>query len=287
MTADFPDWAAPQAHATAIAATGAPLLVLKQIVDRAVGQNLPATGSILRPASGAFTINQPGYEMWFNVASLGSPAPIVSVELQWTDSVSTALIEDETYWFYSGNANAHLVHGRGPSKADNLAVLMTNHDATHDVTISWVLLQTSRIFTREFWHTVTRNQQAPVFLGFTSVVHDIAGDVVSSQSVSVPASTTNNYLLPLYTGTVRLFGTGGPAAGNTQWAVNNSSDIAASSAAVFQGLNAQSGFAPFGLSSLYVPELGLPRSQCILSLNNTLTVAQVITAVMIAQEDRA
>ena len=284
---DFPDWQAPQAHANAISLTGAPPLVLKKVVDLGVGQSLPATGSILRPASGAFSINQPGYEMFFNVASLGSPAPIVSVELQWFDSFTNALMEDETYWFYSGNASGHLIHGRGPSKADQLVILMTNHDATHGVTISWTLLQVSRVFTREFWHTNTKNQQNPVFLGFTAATHDISSDVVASLSTSVPASTIDTFVLPLYTGTVRLYGQGGPAAGNIQWSVFNATDLGGSAANVVQGVSGQAGFAPFGPSSLYVPEVALPRSQCQLNINNTTTVAAVVAASMIAQEDRA
>ena len=284
---DFPDWQAPQAHANAISLTGAPPLVLKKVVDLGVGQSLPATGSILRPASGAFSINQPGYEMFFNVASLGTPAPIVSVELQWFDSFTNALMEDESYWFYSGNANGHLVHGRGPSKADQLVILMTNHDATHGVTISWTLLQVSRVFTREFWHTNTKNQQAPVFLGFTSVTHDIAADIVSAHSVSVPASTISPFLLPLYTGTVRLMGVGGAAAGSSQWSVTPSANLTAGSVPALQAANGQAGFAPLGPSSLYVAEVALPRAQCQLNLNNTLTAAQVISAQMTAQEDRA
>ena len=287
MTADFPDWTAPQAHANAISTTGAPPLVLKQVVDALIGQNIPANSSITRPASGQFAVNQPGYEIQLNVATLGGTAPIVSVELQWYDSTFGGQIEDEIYYFYSGNLNGHLIHGRGPSKGDRVVVVITNHDATSAVTVSYTLLQTSRTFTREFWHTLVKAGAAPVFPGFTAIAHNIAGNILGAQSGSLNASQLLTLVMPLYTGTCRINGTGANTAGMTTWSIATATDPVAGSSFGFQGVNGQSGFAPTGVTSLWVPEIALPRAQCQLRIQNSLTVAQTVLTTLTAQEDRA
>lgn len=284
---DFPDWTAPQANANAIATTGAPPLVLKQVVDVLIGQAINAGASVTRPASGQFPVNQPGYEIQLNVATLGATAPIVSVELQWYDSAFGGQIDDEIYYFYSGNLNGHLIHGRGPSKGDRVVVVITNHDATSQVTVSYTLLQTSRTFTREFWHTLIKAGAAPVFPGFTAVPHDIAANVLGAQSGSIAGSTTSTLVMPLYTGTCRLMGSGASTAGMTQWNIVTATDPVAGSSFSFQGVNGQTGFAPTGVTSLWIPEIALPRSQCQLRVQNILTVAQTVLTTLIAQEDRA
>lgn len=286
---DFPDWQAPAENARQISVTGAPPLVFKQLIDVLIGQNIPASSSVTRPATGNFKLNQPGYEIELNIASLTNPAPIVSVELQWYDSSFGALMEDETYYFYSGDVNGHQIHGRGPSKADRVVVVITNHSGAGGLTCSYTLLQTSRTFTREFWHTITKGGVTPSFLGFTALAHNIAGDLVGTRALSVPASQTDVTLMPFYTGTVRLFGTGplAVAAAAIQWIILATADPVAAANNLFQGSNGQSGFAPFGQSSLYAPDIALPRSQCELQISNTLTIAQNCTAILVAQEDRA
>lgn len=287
MTVDFPDWGAPQAHATAISTTGAPPLVFKQVIDALIGQSVPANSSITRPASGKFALNQPGYEIQFNVATLGATAPVVSVELQWYDSTFGALMDDETYYFYSGDLNGHFIHGRGPTKGDRVVVIITNRDPTSAVTVSYTLLQTSRTFTREFWHTITKAGAVPVFPGFTAITHNVTGNVLAAFSASVAASTTLTRIMPLYTGTARFMGVGASAAGQTTWSVQSVTDPLGSSEFPFQGINGQSGFSPDGTASLYVPDLALPRSQCQLLITNSLTVAQTVIFEIMAQEDRA
>jgi hypothetical protein len=284
---DFPDWQAPQAHATAISTTGAPPLVFKQVIDALIGTNIGASGSVTRPGSGQFSLNQPGYEIALNVATLGATAPIVSVELQWYDSAFGQLIDDETYFFYSGNLNGHFIHGRGPTKGDRVVVVITNHSGASGITVSYTLLQTSRVFTREFWRTITKNGVNPVFPGFTAISHNVSGNYLGFTNSSVPAGQTVAFLLPLYTGTARLFGQGAAAAGQTTWIMLPSADPVAGAVNSFQGVNGQSGFAPFGASSLYVEDIALPRSQAQLQIINSLTTAQPVITSLIAQEDRA
>lgn len=285
---DFPDEKAPDAHATAISLTGAPPLVLKRVLDVQVGTSIPAGGTLTRPASGAFAINQPGYEIQVNVGQVGGTAAIISVELQWYDSAFNGLIEDEIYYFYSGDVNGHQIHGRGPSKGDQVVVIVKDHSGASGVSFSYTLLQTSRTFTREFWHTIVKNQAFPAFPGFTAVTHDIGAGVIAGQAVSVPASTVDTFVLPLYTGTVRLFGvTSSASAGNNDWQVLAVTDLGVAGAVLLQGSNGQSGFAPDGVSSLYIPDTPLPRAQCVLKNVNLPAGIQTMTTAIVAQEDRS
>lgn len=288
MTADFPDWTAPQAHANAISTTGAPPLVFKRVVDLQVGTSIPANGVLTRPASGQFLLNQPGYEISLNVATLGATAPIISVELQWFDSAFQGLIDDEIYFFYSGDANGHLIHGRGPTKGDQVVVIVTNHSATSAVSFTYTLLQTSRVFTREFWKTIVKAGAFPAFPGFTPVTHDIGAGILCGQAVSVPASTTSKFVLPLYTGTVRLFGvTSSAVAANNSWNVLAVTDLITAGGPLLQVANGQTGYSPLGVTSAYVPDTPLPRAQCQLQNVNLPAGIQTMTTAIVAQEDRS
>lgn len=261
---------------------------VKQLADVLIGQAIAANSSDTRPAVGQFSIYHPGYEIQLNVATLAGTANIVSVELKWYDSTFGAIMHDETYYFYSGNLNGHLIHGRGPSKGDRLVVVITNHDAVNQVTVSYTLLQTDRVFTREFWTTITNGGIAPVFPGFTALNHNIAGNLVGTFAMLVPANTTEDLMMPFYTGTIRLMGTcPGAAVGTMQWLILPSADPSAAANYSYKGTNGQAGNSPFGVGSLYQGDIALPRSQARLQVVNTTAGAQNITAVLIAQEDRA
>ena len=287
MTADFPDWTAPQAHATAISTTGAPPLVFKRVIDALIGQNIPASGTLTRPASGSFSLNQPGYEILLNVASLTSPAPVVSVELQWYDSTFGQLLDDEIYYFYSGNLNGHFIHGRGPSKGDAVIVVVKNYSAAGGLTFTYTLLQTSRVFTREFWKTITKGGVNPAFLGFTAAPQNMPANVLCAQNTSLAASSSQVLILPLYTGTARLFGSGSAVAAAATWQITDSTEQVAGSQIFAQGTSGQTGFAPLGAGSLWLPDIALPRAQCQLTVVNNATAVQLISTNLMAQEDRA
>lgn len=286
---DFPDWTAPQAHATAISTTGAPSLVFKRLIDVLIGQSIAAASSITRPASGQFALNQPGYEIQLNVGTLGGTAPIVSVELQWFDSSFGARMDDEIYYFYSGNVNGHQIHGRGPTKGDQVVVIIHNYSATSAVTVSYTLLQTSRVFTREFWKTIGPNATAPVFPGFTAATMNPSSGALAVSTGSVAANGNTSLVLPLYTGTVAFTGlTTDTTAGNSEWDIVTATDQQVPQATVLAGRNGESGFAADGATSLYLPDVSLPRSQCTLNmLNHNATTTESLTGTMFAREDRS
>lgn len=286
---DFPDEQAPDAHARAISLTGAPPLVLKNILDLLLSTTLPALGTITRPASGLFTVNQPAYEILISLATSGTPAPVVSVELQWVESFTGFTLDSETYYLYSGDANGHLIHGRGPSKADRVKVIFKNYSGAVSTGINYVLLQTSRTFTREFWKTITKGGVQPVYPGLIAAASNASANVLSDDSHLLAANATISVILPFYTGTVRLFGTTtDTTVGNSRWFITPNSDQIAGSLATLEAANGEQGFAPLGPLSMYAPTLALPRSQCTLLLSNTnATTSQTITAMVTAQEDRS
>lgn len=271
---DYPDWQNA--------------LVFNRVIDVLIGQTINANSVLTRPASGKFNLVQPGYEFELNVATLGGTAPVVSVELQWYDSTFGALMDDEIYYFYSGNVNGHLIHGRGPCKGDQLVIRITNYSGASAITVSDTVLQVPRVFTREFWKTITLGAVAPVFPGFTAPLMNPAAGILCADSSTVAANGTKTLVLPLYTGTVRLQGIGGdPVSGNTQWGVVNQVDQVAEQAFLFVN-NGVTGFAPSGALSAYVPATPLPRSQCAITLfNKNSTTAQVITTSVVVAEDRA
>ena len=283
------NWApSPAQVAGQIAVTGAPPLVFKQILSQGVGVSLPHASSLIRPVSGKISFNQPAYEFWFNVATLGAAAPVISVELQWFDSATGARTDDELYYFYSGNVNAHFIHGRGPTKGDQLVFIMTNYSTTIDATISWVGLQTSRTFTREFWHTIGQGITQPAYPGLTAAASDISSNTLSAETHVLGASGSLVIVLPLYTGTVRIFGTTTDAtAGNSQWQIFNNTD-AIGPTQIAGGANGQTSDSPLGVKSLYLADITLPRAQCSLQLvNGNTTTSQTLNTAIIAQEDRA
>ena len=269
---DYPDWQNA--------------LVFNRVIDVLIGSTINANSVLTRPASGKFNLVQPGYEFELNVATLGGTAPVVSVELQWYDSTFGALMDDEIYYFYSGNINGHLIHGRGPCKGDQLVIKITNYSGASAITVSDTVLQVPRVFTREFWKTITLGAVAPVFPGFTAAANDIAGNIVAAASQTVPATSSAALVLPFYTGTVRLMAAGANTAGMTQVTIEPVTDQNAGNVFNFQGVNGQSGFSVDGVTSLYASDIALPRAQCQMTLTNLLASSQLILASLVAQEDR-
>ncbi len=290
VTTDSPDWQPHVGLATQIANTGAPLLAFKTELDFLVGSSLPAATSTTRPASGQFTIGQTAYEIIIKTSTVSSPAAIISAELQWFDSSSGIQVDDEIYYFYEGNLTTpHNVHGRGPSKSDRLVIVFTNHSATIGCTISYVLLQTSRIYTRELWRTFNPGGAAQVFPGFTAATFDMSSNILSADSFALLHNTTQTIVLPLYTGTVQLWGdTTDATAGNSQWNLFDATDtVAASQQQIVRGAN-NTAFGPAGISSFYLPTVALPRSQCSLQFsNNNATTTETLRLAMVAQELRS
>lgn len=193
---DFPDWQAPQAHATQIAATGVPLLVKSTSVLDITGRVIGANGSY---QSGNLAVSQPGFECVI-LAQIPNTAtvPFVRVRLAWVDS-SSAQIVAETIWIQPAStvAPGWQCMARGPSKADLVQVTVTNLDAAQAVTAGIVLLANSRVYPGDVLVNDTfQNSSAAVpawTLAPNSPLTEVLGQVTNQ---NIGASSQFTWLLP-------------------------------------------------------------------------------------------
>lgn len=142
---DYPDWQNPAANALQIAAAGVPLLTKSVAVLSLAGQVI-AAGAQYRSAP--FPVSQVGYELQVN-AQVGAAAtvPFAKVQLNWMDSATGITVSTDTFYMpMSLVLPGFLVNGRGPSKADCVAAVITNLDPAQPATVTFTLLQNSRIY---------------------------------------------------------------------------------------------------------------------------------------------
>ena len=281
---DYPDWRTPQAHADAISFTGAPLLNLKGLLaDNAVGVSVPASSLLSLPASGNFSIGQVSYEAYFSVGTSGATATPVQVTLFWFDSASGLVVATQVYTFFAGTlAGPHVVEGNGPSNSDQLLIAVNNNSGANAITVIYTVLQSSRPRSRHMWRT----QGVPSVPGFTMASSQPGQNVICAESQSIAANSGKNLLLPLYTGTVRMFGTTTDGTGgNLQIVIfYNSALLTVNDINAYKWLG-NSGFSPAGQNSVGDSNIALPNSQMSIQLfNKNATTTETLTAHLIAQQ---
>lgn len=269
---------------------GIPLLSFKNVLASSViAINLPAnTSTGLVTAKG---FNQPSYEFAFSLNSAVNPAIGYQFQLTWLDSTTNEIVATESYWVFPGSGagiNSHYVLGRGPTKADQLSISIFNPSGTTAGSLAfYVIMQNSRVYTGDLWRSISANTGPPAFNGFTVAPHFIDSGDVCGISQSVPANTTNTILLPLYTGVVDFKGfTSDGTSGNGQWRLAAPSILSAAGQdnTFLDGKSGQTGFAPSGAQSCWMPNAGMPNAQCTLrQTNNNTTTAQTMTADIIAK----
>lgn len=193
---DFPDWQAPQAHATSIAATGVPLLAKSGTVLFLPSQVIGANGTY---TSGNLPVTQPGFEAVI-ITKIANTAtvPFVRVRLAWVDSSSSQIVA-ETIWIQPAStvAPGWQCMARGPSKADLVQVTVTNLDGAQAVTALICVLANSRIYPGDVLVNDTfQNSSAAVptwTLAPNSPLTEVLGQVTNQ---SIGASGQFTWLLP-------------------------------------------------------------------------------------------
>lgn len=206
--ADYPDFATPQAHATAIAATGVPLLAAPAtLINRSGVTILGGNTNVLAPV----TFTQVGYATQI-MASFPAAAtnPFISVELLWADA-ATSLVYDDAHYITVGasGATAFTTLGNGPARSGQLTMSITNLDPAQTVTLQIQVAQDSSIRTTDRWYWRTNvdiGLPVPTFTPATLVPdEDVLGIL---HGVTVPASTSVTYLFGMAPGrTVNFAGT--------------------------------------------------------------------------------
>lgn len=147
---DYPDWSPHVAHADQIAATGVPLLTLS---NRLYQQATPNVGHGATAGSGHLAVTQIGYEILLNVQfGAGTANPFCQVDLVWVDTVTGFTIAHDTYYVPGATiSGGFLTVGKGPTKANQLDVNVTNLDSVNPVTLGVTVLQNSRVYPTDVW----------------------------------------------------------------------------------------------------------------------------------------
>jgi hypothetical protein len=249
--------------------TGVPLLTSKNDVQDGT-ITVPAATPTKLPTSGFFNITQIAYEMIFQAMTSAATATPINVDLTWLDSTSGLVVADDNFWFYAGtNAAPHLVHGKGPSKANELDITITSPN--NAVTINYSIMEMSRVYANDLWKTVTPNGQQPVIPGFTFVTNDSSGGYLAAVQQSIAAGSSVAFLLPLYTGLVFFEArTDDGTVGNGEWRLTaqpETATFAPIQPIYFLIFSGQTGFALRGNGSAVI-DIPLPRAQSLLTCLN-------------------
>ena len=208
--ADYPDFATPQAHATAIAGTGVPLLTVPNTLISALLQAVAAAGGTLVKTA---TFTQVGYAIQVIVNfPAAATNPFCEVAFTWSDPVS-GQVYDEAHYFVPGasGASGFTVLGNGPVRAGQLQVTVTNLDAAQIATVSLEVAQDSCIRTADRWYWRNATDNGLTVPTFTLAQLPDDEDVLAIlHNLVVPASASLVVLCGMAPGrTVQLAGTVG------------------------------------------------------------------------------
>jgi len=261
---DYPDWTAPQAHADAIANTGAPALTLPgQLANDSIPLN---AGSVL--SRGAWIFSQPTYEVSVNAfeSGAGAAGPLQAV-VTWFDPLGTTVLATETwYWWPGTGSNGHLVTGKGPVKGAQMFIQYQNFSAAMQYTINTKVYQRSHNYTRDDWRSVQYFNTAS---GNTLPVMDVTSGALAFRNVNVAAGGNDFTELPLYSGPVQLAGNTASGAADLTVTVTNSTNPNA------EGVGGAFYLIQSDANGRFAAQLALPRYQCRIQLHNANAAAKV------------
>lgn len=163
---DYADWTAPQAHATAIAATGVPLLGASATLINNLAFNIPGGGS---SAYQTVIMGQVSYEFIITATfGVGPTVPFMRVNVVWTDTAINKTIHVDD-WIVPGTTTVggFVVRGVGPAKSDQVQVTLFNLDPAVAVTGSVVQVQSSRLYAGDIFRWDNGADSGLVVPGFT------------------------------------------------------------------------------------------------------------------------
>lgn len=255
--ADYPDWTEPQAHADAIAATGAPLLTLVNGL----------TNNIFQPVAGGtdtvpnFLFTQPGYEVFLSAFQIvGGAAGPLEIRMSWFDETGVWFIDEQVYWIWPGITSlSHELVGRGPVSGSILSMQFINHSTVAQYQINLNLFQRSHLYTRHDWRTISYTQTSS---GGVLPVMDPLSQLICFRNVTIGAGLVDLVELPLYTGMVQVAGNTGSGTTDLTIQIRDSADINA------EGIGNPFYIAKSDASGNFAFTLPLPRYQCQFRMTN-------------------
>lgn len=281
---DYPDWGTPQANANAISTTGAPLLGFKNILGSNAAGLAIGAGNSANLVSQA-TADQVGYEISLIVSTTAVTATGVTVAVKWFDAATSLLTDTQNWGFFAGSVSRpHNVRITGPSNGDRLTIAVTA--GANAISVQYVVMKTSRVYTRHSGHTLTLNFGNPSIPGFTFAVGDASSGILCAESQAVNANSSLVLLLPLYSGTARFWGRASLGTGtDSEWRMSYQSALITVNDAIAYQIEGNQGFSPAGQGSSEIDNVALPRTQLALQFtNHNLSTVNTMEAHLITRE---
>lgn len=196
---DYPDWQTPQAHATAIGATGVPLLVLPTLeLQQTFNPNAGATQS-----SASVPVTQIGYEIIVQSSfSVAPTSPFIRVTIAWNDGVPLDPVATDTFIVpASTTPGAFRVQGNGPTKGAAAVISVTNLDSLQVATVQVMFLQHSRVLSADEWTFDNPADAALTVSGFTlPKLPDDESCLGILDNVTIAASSSSAWLFGISPG---------------------------------------------------------------------------------------
>lgn len=271
---DYPDYQTPQANATAIAGTGVPLLTLANALIDETAVSVSSGSPVSYPASGEQSVTQIGYEGQLILDGGGSSLTVLEVELAWFNNGIQVCVET-FYLMPPTTAYVHEVQFSGPTKGNGLIATLSCVEGTLVSVGTFIMLQNSRVYTKSIWQTTYFEGTFPN--GDSAIAADPANGIIAAASVSVPAGTTNTYVLPFYNGRYQIEANSGSDTDNGQIIITNASDPN-----VVGTLMLNRGLSSTG--NIDDHDLTLPNSQCTIGIRNEATNAQTFNVTILATD---
>jgi hypothetical protein len=269
---DYPDWQTPQAHANAINATGAPLnQQSKKISNNTLNVAVGASTDV-----GTFSIPNICYELWVSVQNNGANPGFLIVHMDWLDSATGLLLLTRKYKIVAGaTGSPHTVKITGPVHADTVDVTMESEsDSTSAMGITWQLIGTSRLYTRDTFRSVQQHTG-----GFTLAGAKPEYGILLNASPVVAAGVTQLFAMPCYSGRIYI------AAHTTSGANNMTVEINEQVGSVFVLPNFPDVFIDKTDSNGYMHEFAtLPTAEMGVSLTNGGSANQTLNCTILIEE---
>jgi hypothetical protein len=197
-----------------IAATGVPLLNLRNVLQNVTAQVITA-GSTFTAAT-ILGITQPSFNLHITATSSGAATkPWFTVKLNWIDNASGLIVQVDSFTaIMSNTASALTTVISGPTDADNLQIQITNND-TQSMTVNqlFCFMSSRPNYTSDYYYQFWAGTAMPNIVGFqigasaSFPTNRLLFDL--SRTLGIGLTTTPDYILPAYAGqaTISFSGT--------------------------------------------------------------------------------
>lgn len=172
---------------------------LNQAVAHVIGPGVSfGTGSIL--------FSKPGYYFYMTaIMAAAAVNPFVRVDMIWKDSVTGFVLAQEEWVGPAGTAAAIVTRGRGQTKGDQLAVQVTNLDATQNVTINLSVYESTHPAARDDLRSDMNANFSTVGAAQLPAPCATLSNTLFGGIPMIPGAGSEVYVLGLYAGQVNVF----------------------------------------------------------------------------------